>query len=113
MIETTEAQGNKYAVSALKLKNKTSLTFFSRDFTRKTAPSPPPPPPWRSYINKTNVFIKFQDGWAKSKLPRPPGSHVFKRTGTIFELNSLFTCFHYIHLEKTAPPTDCHVFSPI
>ena len=25
----------------------------------------------------------------------------------------MFTCFHYIHIEKNAPPTGGHVFSPI
>ncbi|KAH3695220.1 hypothetical protein DPMN_082677 [Dreissena polymorpha] len=49
----------------------------------------------------------------KGKLPRPPGNHVFQQTGTIFKLNSLLTCFHYIHIEKNAPPTGGHVFSPI
>ncbi|KAH3769062.1 hypothetical protein DPMN_170309 [Dreissena polymorpha] len=61
---------------------------------------------------------------------RPPGNHVFQRTGTIFELNAhiketnvltkfyknwaknvtskVFTCFHYIHKEKNAPPTGGH-----
>ncbi|KAH3728015.1 hypothetical protein DPMN_053960 [Dreissena polymorpha] len=51
--------------------------------------------------------------------------HVFQRTRTILERNSLheiwaknvtsrvFTCFHYIHIDKTAPPTGGHVFSPI
>ncbi|KAH3866846.1 hypothetical protein DPMN_029969 [Dreissena polymorpha] len=34
-----------------------------------------------------------------------PGGHVFPPIWTIFELN-LFTFFHYIHLEKTAPPPD-------
>ncbi|KAH3770808.1 hypothetical protein DPMN_172102 [Dreissena polymorpha] len=65
----------------------------------------------------------------------PPRSHVIQLTGTIFELNSriketnvlgkfhenwaknvtstVFTCFHYIHIEKNAPPTGGHVFSPI
>ncbi|KAH3833101.1 hypothetical protein DPMN_106402 [Dreissena polymorpha] len=69
------------------------------------------------------------------KLPPPPGSHVIKLTGTIFKLNShiketnvltkfhenwakiltsrVFTCFHYIHIEKNAPPTGTHVFSQI
>ncbi|KAH3794698.1 hypothetical protein DPMN_148236 [Dreissena polymorpha] len=69
------------------------------------------------------------------KTARPSGNHVFQRTGTIFELNSHiketnvltkfhenwaknvtsreFTCFHYIHKEKNAPPTGGHVFSPI
>ncbi|KAH3838754.1 hypothetical protein DPMN_112169 [Dreissena polymorpha] len=32
---------------------------------------------------------------------------------TIFELNRLFTCFHNIHIEKTAPLPGGHVFSPI
>ncbi|KAH3720351.1 hypothetical protein DPMN_063248 [Dreissena polymorpha] len=66
--------------------------------------------------------------------PPPPGCHVIQLTGTIFELNSHinetnvltkfhknwaknvtsrgFTCFHYIHTEKNAPPTCGHVFSP-
>ncbi|KAH3821964.1 hypothetical protein DPMN_123732 [Dreissena polymorpha] len=61
--------------------------------------------------------------------------HVIQLTGTIFQLNSsyqgnkcsdqihenwaknvtsgVFTCFHYIHIEKYAPPTGGHVFSPI
>ncbi|KAH3804419.1 hypothetical protein DPMN_132704 [Dreissena polymorpha] len=39
--------------------------------------------------------------------------NVFQQTGTIFKLNSLFTTFHYIHIEKNAPPTGGHVFSPI
>ncbi|KAH3795502.1 hypothetical protein DPMN_149057 [Dreissena polymorpha] len=45
--------------------------------------------------------------------------HVIKLTGTFFKLNShikktnaknvtsrVLTCFHYIHMEKNAPPTD-------
>ncbi|KAH3878250.1 hypothetical protein DPMN_002137 [Dreissena polymorpha] len=70
------------------------------------------------------------------KTAPPPGSHVIQLTGTIFELNSqikeklndltklhenwaknvtcrVFTCFHYIHIEKNSPPTGGHVFSPI
>ncbi|KAH3812822.1 hypothetical protein DPMN_141263 [Dreissena polymorpha] len=75
------------------------------------------PPPWQPYIYKTNLFNKCHDDWAKNmtsklKLP-PPGSHVIQLTGTIFELNSLFTCFHNIHIEKNAPPTGGNVFSPI
>ncbi|KAH3833035.1 hypothetical protein DPMN_106337 [Dreissena polymorpha] len=68
------------------------------------------------------------------KLP-PPSSHVIQLTGTIFEQNShiketnvlskfhenwaknvtstVFTCFHFKHIEKNAPPTGGHVFSPI
>ncbi|KAH3731021.1 hypothetical protein DPMN_057026 [Dreissena polymorpha] len=76
----------------------------------------------------------FHDDWAKIKL-HAPGSHVIQLTGTIFQLNSriketnvltkfhenwakhvtsrVFTCFHNIHIEKNAPPTGGHVFSPI
>ncbi|KAH3772442.1 hypothetical protein DPMN_173780 [Dreissena polymorpha] len=78
----------------------------------------------------------FHDDWAKHKTaPPPPGSHVIQLTRTIFQLNSriketnvltkfhenwtknvtsiVFTCFHYIHTEKNAPPTGGHVFLPI
>ncbi|KAH3689643.1 hypothetical protein DPMN_194660 [Dreissena polymorpha] len=44
-----------------------------------------------SHIKKTNVLTKFNENWAKN----------------------VFTCFHYIHIEKNAPPTGGHVFSPI
>ncbi|KAH3749710.1 hypothetical protein DPMN_184216 [Dreissena polymorpha] len=72
------------------------------------------------------------------KTAPPPGGHVFPLITTIFkpvraihitnETNVLtkfhedltknitsrvFTCFHYMHIEKTAPPTGGHVFSPI
>ncbi|KAH3727274.1 hypothetical protein DPMN_053204, partial [Dreissena polymorpha] len=95
--------------------------------TRKTDP-----PPWQPYIYKTNLFTTFHDDWAKNVTSRV---HVIQLTGTIFELNSriketdvltkfhenwaknvtsrVFTCFHYIHIEKNAPPTGGHVFSPI
>ncbi|KAH3881958.1 hypothetical protein DPMN_005886 [Dreissena polymorpha] len=94
------------------------------------------------YINKTNVLTNFHDDWATIVTSRvftrktaPPGSHVIQLTGTIFKLNShiketnvltkfhenwaknvtsrVFTCLHYIHIEKKAPPTGGHVFSPI
>ncbi|KAH3889057.1 hypothetical protein DPMN_013105 [Dreissena polymorpha] len=94
-------------------------------------------------INKTNVLTNFHDDWAKivtsrvftRKTAPPPGSQVIQLTGTIFELYShiketnvltkfhenwaknvtsrVFTCFHNIHIEKNAPPTGGHVFSPI
>ncbi|KAH3821591.1 hypothetical protein DPMN_123355 [Dreissena polymorpha] len=47
------------------------------------------------------------------RLPSPTGSHVFQRTGNIFEHNSLFTCFHYIHKKKTLPAYWRPYFSPI
>ncbi|KAH3848928.1 hypothetical protein DPMN_091313 [Dreissena polymorpha] len=71
----------------------------------------------------------------KLKTVPPTSGHVFQQTGTTFELNQhiikatiltkfhenwaknvtsrVFTCFHYIHIEKNAPPTGSHVFSPI
>ncbi|KAH3830602.1 hypothetical protein DPMN_103847 [Dreissena polymorpha] len=80
----------------------------------------------------------FHDDWAKkvtSRVKLPPSSHNIQLTGTIFKLNShiketnvltkfsekwaknvtsrVFTCFHYIQIEKNAPPTGGHVFLPI
>ncbi|KAH3714642.1 hypothetical protein DPMN_057331 [Dreissena polymorpha] len=43
-------------------------------------------------IKETNVLTKFHKDWAKNVSYR------------------LFTCFHYIHIEKTAPPPGGHVF---
>ncbi|KAH3702889.1 hypothetical protein DPMN_077916 [Dreissena polymorpha] len=48
-------------------------------------------------INKTNVLTNFHDDWAKIVISR-----VFTRENC-----------HYIHIEKNAPPTGGHVFSPI
>ncbi|KAH3836540.1 hypothetical protein DPMN_109912 [Dreissena polymorpha] len=77
-----------------------------------------------------NVPMKFHD----ENCP-PPSSHVIQLTRTIFELisriketnvlskfhenwaknvtSTVFTCFHYIHIEKNAPLIGGHVFSPI
>ncbi|KAH3886251.1 hypothetical protein DPMN_010253 [Dreissena polymorpha] len=46
-------------------------------------------------IKETNVLTKFHENWAKNVTSR------------------VFTCFHYIHIEKTAPPPGSHVFPPI
>ncbi|KAH3835110.1 hypothetical protein DPMN_108453 [Dreissena polymorpha] len=48
-----------------------------------------------SRIKETNVLSKFHENWAKNMI------------------STVFTCFHYIHIEKNAPPTGGHVFSPI
>ncbi|KAH3777702.1 hypothetical protein DPMN_179150 [Dreissena polymorpha] len=94
-------------------------------------------------INKTNSLTNFHDDWAKIVTSRVftrktaplTGGHGFHQTETTFELNqhiikaniltkfhddwtknvtsSVLTCFHYIHMEKNAPPTGSHVFSPI
>ncbi|KAH3825936.1 hypothetical protein DPMN_127823 [Dreissena polymorpha] len=88
-------------------------------------------------INKTNAknvtSIVFDH---KVNCPTPLAAiHVIQLTGTIFELNSriketnvlpkfheiraenvtsrVFTCFHYIHIEKNDLPTGGNVFSPI
>ncbi|KAH3706599.1 hypothetical protein DPMN_065987 [Dreissena polymorpha] len=50
-----------------------------------------------TYINKTNVLTNFHDDWAKIVTSR-----AFTRENC-----------HYIHIEKNAPPTVDHVFSPI
>ncbi|KAH3824508.1 hypothetical protein DPMN_126345 [Dreissena polymorpha] len=52
----------------------------------------PPPPPGG---HKTHVLIKFHDDWTKNLTSR------------------VFTCFHFIHIDKTAPPPGGHFFSPI
>ncbi|KAH3755191.1 hypothetical protein DPMN_189880 [Dreissena polymorpha] len=79
-------------------------------------------------INKTNVLTNFHDDSAKNVTSIP----FIQLTGTIFKLNShikktnvltkfhenwaknvtfrVFTCLHYIHIEKNAPPTGGHVF---
>ncbi|KAH3793048.1 hypothetical protein DPMN_146550, partial [Dreissena polymorpha] len=72
------------------------------------------PPPWQSYIYKTNLFTKFHDDWAKNVTSRE--TNVLTKFHEIWAKNvtsRVFTCFHYIHLEKNAPPTGGHVFSPI
>ncbi|KAH3831877.1 hypothetical protein DPMN_105149 [Dreissena polymorpha] len=83
-----------------------------------------------AHLRGTNIL--FHDPRQNCPIP---SSHVFQLTGTIFELNSciketnvlskfhenwaknvtstVFTCFNYIHIEKNAPPTGGHVFSPI
>ncbi|KAH3741787.1 hypothetical protein DPMN_048514 [Dreissena polymorpha] len=85
---------------------------------------------------KYTVLLYYENvNSQRGETARPPGNHVFQRTRTIFELNShikktnvltkfhenlaknvtsrVFTCFHNIHMEKNAPPTGGHVFSPI
>ncbi|KAH3879443.1 hypothetical protein DPMN_003346 [Dreissena polymorpha] len=64
------------------------------------------PAHWRPYINKTNVLTNFHDNWAKVVTSR-----VFTRKTS--PPTGMFTCFHYIHIEKNALPTGRHVFSPI
>ncbi|KAH3896094.1 hypothetical protein DPMN_020267 [Dreissena polymorpha] len=48
-----------------------------------------------SHIKKTNVLTKFHENWAKNMNSR------------------VFTCFHYIHIEKNAPPIGGHLIQDI
>ncbi|KAH3817258.1 hypothetical protein DPMN_118790 [Dreissena polymorpha] len=48
-----------------------------------------------SRIKEKNILSKFHENWAK------------------IVTSTVLTCFHYIHIEKNAPPTGGHVFSPI
>ncbi|KAH3831663.1 hypothetical protein DPMN_104933 [Dreissena polymorpha] len=48
-----------------------------------------------SRIKATHVLSKFHGNWAKNVT------------------STVFTCFHYIHIEKKSPLTGSHVFSPI
>ncbi|KAH3728053.1 hypothetical protein DPMN_053999 [Dreissena polymorpha] len=68
---------------------------------------------YKKKINKTNVFTKFNDDWAKNKTAPPTGRQVFSPIWTIFQL------FHddwakivtsRVFTRKTAPPTGGHVF---
>ncbi|KAH3804665.1 hypothetical protein DPMN_132953 [Dreissena polymorpha] len=83
--------------------NKTNL------LTKKTAP-----PNWQPYIYKTNLFTKFHDEWAKNVTSKV---HVIKLTRTIFQLDSRIKETNSVHMfsyiEKNAPPTGGHDFSPI
>ncbi|KAH3879812.1 hypothetical protein DPMN_003719 [Dreissena polymorpha] len=90
---------------------KPHLSNQAHNLTSRKLPHPPTPgghvfrPIWTSFklisdINKTNIYTKFHDDWAKNVTSRVL---FFSRTGTIFELNSQFT-------RKTAPPTGGHVF---
>ncbi|KAH3712748.1 hypothetical protein DPMN_072504 [Dreissena polymorpha] len=88
------------------------------------------PAHWRPYINKTNVLTNNYDDWATGVTSREncPAHFFFELNSHIKETNVLtkfhenraknvtsrvFTCFHYKHIEKNAPPTGGHVFLPI
>ncbi|KAH3891392.1 hypothetical protein DPMN_015491 [Dreissena polymorpha] len=103
---------------------------------RRTKTNPKTSPEQSAKNMTSEMFTrKTAPPLAAIKMRPPPGSHVFQRTGTIFKLNSciyetnvltifhenwaknatsrVFTCFHYMHIAKTAPPLGGHVFSPI
>ncbi|KAH3738906.1 hypothetical protein DPMN_045549 [Dreissena polymorpha] len=62
-------------------------------------------------INKTNVLTNFDD-WAKIVNSRPKTANILTKCHKNWSKNvtsRVFTCFHYIHIEKNAPPTDGHI----
>ncbi|KAH3776638.1 hypothetical protein DPMN_178069 [Dreissena polymorpha] len=72
------------------------------------------------HIIKTNILTNvFKHDPFHEDLTKNVTSRVFTRktappTGVHTNmLTKVFTCFHYIHIEKNAPPTGGHVFSPI
>ncbi|KAH3868985.1 hypothetical protein DPMN_032140 [Dreissena polymorpha] len=108
--------------------NKTNvLTKFHDDWpknmTRKSAPSPG----GHVFSLITTIFKLLRDiritneinVTSREKDPRPHGGHETNLLTKFHEdwaknvSSTLFTCFHYIHIEKTAPRPDSHVFSPI
>ncbi|KAH3704885.1 hypothetical protein DPMN_079946 [Dreissena polymorpha] len=109
------------------------INVASRVLTRKNAP-----PPVCHVFQPTASFFRTHQTInvpSRENAPPPLGSHVFQANVTMFELNRhiqkthvqtkfhedwtknvtarVFTCFHYIHIEKTAKPPGGHVFSPI
>ncbi|KAH3834608.1 hypothetical protein DPMN_107938 [Dreissena polymorpha] len=117
---------------SIQAKNVTSIVFDHKVSLYIVTYGKLPHPTWQPHIYKTNLFTKFHEDWAKNVTSRV---HVIQLTGTIFQLNSsiketnvltkfhenwaknvtsrVFTCFHYIHIEKNDPPIGGHVFSPI
>ncbi|KAH3701719.1 hypothetical protein DPMN_076712 [Dreissena polymorpha] len=80
------------------------------------------PPPWQPFpickpirdIYKTNLFTKFHYAWAKYVTSRETSDLTkFHENWAKIETSRVLTCFHYLHIQKNAPPTGGHVFSPI
>ncbi|KAH3733959.1 hypothetical protein DPMN_040398 [Dreissena polymorpha] len=98
----------------------TRLSFFNRLFTcfhyihiEKTAPSPG----GHVFTPIMTIFELVRDIYkidAKNVTSRK--THVLTKIHEDWTKNAtsrVFTCFHYKHIEKTAPPPGGHVFSPI
>ncbi|KAH3856107.1 hypothetical protein DPMN_098687 [Dreissena polymorpha] len=78
-------------------KSHAKMRLLYCSITRKTAPPPPGGHfhvDWAKNVTsrETNVLTKCPENWAKNVTSR------------------VFTCFHYIHIQKNAPPTGGHVF---
>ncbi|KAH3708956.1 hypothetical protein DPMN_068415 [Dreissena polymorpha] len=68
-------------------------------------------------IIRTHVLTNFHEDWTKNVTPRvltnktaPPLVAIVR---ALYPGNKMFTCFHYTHIDKTAPPPGGHVFSLI
>ncbi|KAH3716839.1 hypothetical protein DPMN_059570 [Dreissena polymorpha] len=61
-------------------------------------------------IDKTNVLTKFHDDWANNETNV---LNTFHEDCTKNVTSRVLTCFHYIHIAKTAPPLGDHAFSSI
>ncbi|KAH3742168.1 hypothetical protein DPMN_048904 [Dreissena polymorpha] len=88
------------------------LTKFHEDRTITVASkemSRPLTPCFSSkHIIETNILTKFHEDWTKNVSFR-----VLTSMYRLSFFNRLFTCFHYIHIEKTSPPSGGHVFPTI
>ncbi|KAH3865901.1 hypothetical protein DPMN_028948 [Dreissena polymorpha] len=105
------------------IKKTNVLTKFHENWAKNLECSHKNAPPTGGHVyHRSGPFSNL----VFTRKTAPPGSHVIQLTGTIFKLNShiketnaknvtsrVFTCFHYLHIEKNAPPTGGHVFSPI
>ncbi|KAH3788869.1 hypothetical protein DPMN_167032 [Dreissena polymorpha] len=76
-------------------------------------------PAGRKRKAQTQLQKKNQETRVFNAENDPPGgneTHVltqFHEDSTKHVTSTVFTCFHYIHIEKTAPPPGGHVFSPV
>ncbi|KAH3790506.1 hypothetical protein DPMN_168708 [Dreissena polymorpha] len=86
-------------------KNVTSRVFTSFFLLYKYKKTAPPRQP--CYSTDRNHFptqLSYQGNKCSDQIHENWAKNVTSR---------VFTCFHYIHIEKYAPPTGGHVFSPI
>ncbi|KAH3871347.1 hypothetical protein DPMN_034545 [Dreissena polymorpha] len=134
-VHVIQLTGTIFKLNSL-IKETNVLTKFHENMAKNvTSRKNAPPTGGHVFSPIWTIFELVRDINKPMKTAPPPGSHVVQLTGTIFELNShiketnvltkfhenwtknvtsrVFTCFHCIHVEKNAPPTGGHVFSPI
>ncbi|KAH3823341.1 hypothetical protein DPMN_125139 [Dreissena polymorpha] len=65
-----------------------------------------PQPPGGHDINKSNLFTKFHDDWAKNVTSRETNVLTkFHENWAKNVTSKVFTCFHYKHKDKNTTPT--------